>query len=146
MIPNRIKRLGQLIAKNVSEVFMFEMEDPRIKLVSVTDVEVAHDLATAKVFVSMMRDDADERELIVARLNRAAGFVRARITEKMVIKRVPTLKFFLDNSIERGVRVCALIEKVRSEDEKISGGPEREEIKQTGGAEQRAEEENNGGE
>lgn len=124
MIPNRIKRLGQQMARDISEVLIYEMKDPHIKLVTVTGVEVASDLATAKVFVSVMLDSIEAREGIVGRLNNAAGFVRIKIKDKMTIKRVPTLKFILDNSIERGVRVCSLIEKVRSEDKKIAGEEE----------------------
>jgi len=116
MIPNRIKRLSHLMVRNISEVMRYEMKDPNIGFVSVTDVEVANDLATAKVFISVLVDDASAREETVARLNRAAGFIRAHVNEKMTIKRVPALRFFLDTSIERGVRVSSLIDRVRAED------------------------------
>ncbi len=123
MIPNRIKRISQLMMKDISDVLRFEMKDPHIGFVSVTDVEVAADLATAKVFVSVMQDDMKMREDIIARLNKAAGFIRSTIKEKMTIKRVPTLKFILDNSIERGVRICSLIEQVREADKSATGEP-----------------------
>ena len=119
MIPNRLKRVAQLLVRNISEVIRYEMKDPHIGFVSVTDVEVAHDLATAKVFVSVLMDDMKAREATVARLNKAAGFIRASVNEKMTIKRVPALKFILDTSIERGVKICNLIERVRAEDEAV---------------------------
>ena len=120
MIPNRIKRLSHLMAKNISEVMRYEMKDPNIGFISVTDVTVASDLATAKVFISVLVDDMKAREETVARLNRAAGFIRARLNEKMTIKRVPLLKFILDTSIERGVRVSSLIDRVRAVDKAIT--------------------------
>ena len=120
MIPNRIKRISQLMARNISDVLRFEMKDPNIGFVSVTGVEAAADLATAKVFVSVMIDNMAAREETVARLNRAAGFIRAAINKKMTIKRVPSLKFMLDTSIERGVRVSTLIDRVREADKAIT--------------------------
>jgi len=127
MIPNRIKRVSQLMVKDISDVLRFEMKDPHIGFVSVTDVEVSADLATAKVFVSVLQDDIRIREDIVARLNKAAGFIRNSIKEKMTIKRVPTLKFILDNSIERGVRICGLIQRVREADRSVSDGQDEPE-------------------
>jgi ribosome-binding factor A len=126
MIPNRIKRLSHLMVRNISEVMRFEMKDPNVGFVSVTDVEVAKDLATAKVFISVLVDDVAAREETVARLNRAAGFIRARVNEKMTIKRVPALRFFLDTSIARGVRVSSLINRVRDEDKAITKEDEEE--------------------
>ncbi|MFA6451687.1 MAG: 30S ribosome-binding factor RbfA [bacterium] len=119
MIPNRKKRLAQLIARNISEVMLLEMKDPNIGLVSITDVEVAADLATAKVFISVLLNDLSAREETVGRLNRASGFIRSSIFKKMDIKRVPHLKFMLDTSIERGVRVSSLINKAIEEDRTI---------------------------
>jgi ribosome-binding factor A len=120
MIPNRKKRIAQLMLRNISEVMRFEMKDPNIGFVSLTDVEVASDLATAKIFVSVLMDDIKAREAQVERLNHAAGFIRASIKGKMSIKRVPTLRFILDTSIERGVRVSSLIDRVRAEDGAIT--------------------------
>jgi ribosome-binding factor A len=119
MIPNRIKRISHLMVRDISDIMRCEMKDPNIGFVSVVDVTVASDLATANVFISVFMDDMAAREETVARLNRASGFIRARLNEKMSIKRVPILKFILDNSIERGVRVSSLIDRVREEDEKI---------------------------
>jgi ribosome-binding factor A len=119
MIPNRIKRLSHLMARNISDVIRYDMKDPNLGFISVTDVTVASDMATAKVFISVLVDDMSAREETVSRLNRAAGFIRARLNEKMTIKRTPLLIFVLDTSIERGVRVSSLIDRVRAADREI---------------------------
>ncbi|HOO56575.1 MAG TPA: 30S ribosome-binding factor RbfA [bacterium] len=118
MIPNRLKRVSQLILQTVSDVIRKEIKDPRIGFVTVTDVDVAPDLRAAKVFISVIGDEKQRNQSIKG-LNSAAGFVHQRLRQEIRIKRVPMIKFYLDNSIERGVNVCSLIEKVRIEDEEI---------------------------
>jgi ribosome-binding factor A len=118
MIPNRLKRVSQLIKRNISDVIREEMKDPRIGFVSVIDVEVSPDLRAAKVFVSVM-DREDGKEKTLQSLNNAAGFIHHCVKEKMTIKRIPTFSFVLDTSIERGVRLCNIIDSIRENDKAI---------------------------
>jgi len=117
MIPNRLKRVSHLIKRTVSDIIRDEMKDPRIGFVSVTDVEVSPDLRAAKVFISVM--DVGQRELTINSLNNAAGFIHGRVKEKITIKRIPSLCFVLDNSIERGVRICYLIDSIREKEREL---------------------------
>lgn len=116
MIPNRLKRVSNLIKEIISEVILNEMKDPRIGFVTVTDVEVAPDLRAAKVYISVLGDE-DQRAVTLKGLNNAAGFIHQRVKEQLTIKRIPSLNFVADGSIERGVRLCGLIDSVRAKDE-----------------------------
>jgi ribosome-binding factor A len=115
VIPNRLKRVSHLIKEIVSDVIRNEMKDPRIGFVTVTDVEVAPDLRAAKVFVSVLGDES-QREITLKGLNSGAGFVHQRVKEQLTIKRIPSLIFVSDPSIERGVRLCSVIDSVRAKD------------------------------
>lgn len=117
MIPNRIKRVSNLLMSEISEVIRREVKDPRMELASITSVKVTKDLSAARVYVSVLGDPG-KLDDVVGVLNRAGGFIRRRVQERIVLKRVPELKFFGDDSIQRGVRICSLIDKVMEEEEK----------------------------
>jgi len=123
MIPNRLKRLSALMTQTISEVIRKELKDPRIGFVSITDVEISSDLRQAKVFVSSFGDES-QKDAAVAGLNSAAGFIYKQIRPEISIKRVPSLRFFRDDSIERGVRVCDVIRRARESDPEMP--PEEE--------------------
>ena len=55
---------------------------------------------------------------VVEALNRASGFIRWRVQERIVLRKIPDLKFFGDDSIERGVRICSIIDKLKVEEER----------------------------
>jgi ribosome-binding factor A len=122
MIPNRLKRLSSLMIQTISEVIRKELKDPRIGFVTITDVEISPDLRHAKVFVSAFGDDS-QKDAAVAGLNSASGFIYKQIRPEIAIKRVPSLRFFRDDSIERGVKVCDVIRRARESDPKT---PEEE--------------------
>ncbi|HOX27613.1 MAG TPA: 30S ribosome-binding factor RbfA [bacterium] len=120
MIPNRLKRVSQLMLRMISQVIREDLKDPRIGFASITAVEVSPDLRAAKVFVSVL-GTPEQVEGCIMGLNSASGFIHERIKQDLTLKRVPSLTFIADSSIERGVRVCSLIDKVREEDEKKEG-------------------------
>jgi ribosome-binding factor A len=116
MIPNRIKRVNNLLQETISEIVHKQVKDPRVSdFVSVTEVRVSADLRTARVFVSTLGSEQD-REKALAGLQRGADFIRARLRESIKLRRIPTLLFIMDDSIERGVRVSSLIDKALNKD------------------------------
>ena len=115
MIPNRIKRVNNELRHIISDLMLREMKDPRIGFVSITDVVTSKDLKTARIYVSVMESEERRRE-IVQILNSASSFLRLRIRETARLRTVPQISFFLDNSIERGVRVTHLINEIIEEE------------------------------
>jgi len=115
-----MQRVSELIRRELATVIAREMDDPRVRFVSVTAVDVSKDLRNAKVYVTQIGPAADA-ELDVRALQKAAGFLRKRLADVLVLKSVPVLTFVYDNSIERGVNLTRLI------DESVagSGGPDR---------------------
>lgn len=114
MAQQRQHKVGHLLREEISTVIQRELRDPRIGLVSITEVSVSPDLRQAKIFVSIYGDRESKKANIEA-LNSAAGHIRAILSRRLEIHHVPDLEFALDDSLERGARVFELLERVRRE-------------------------------
>ncbi len=93
-----------------------EVKDPRLGMVTVSGVEVARDLSHAKVFVTVLTDDAAEAGQSVEVLRHAAGFLRRELGRRMMLRTVPELHFIHDTSVERGSRISAIIDQAVAAD------------------------------
>jgi ribosome-binding factor A len=107
----RQDQLGELIAQELSDLIRTRMKDPRIGFASITDVNVSHDLRHAKVFVSVLGDEQEQRATLSG-LNHASGFLRHELAQRMTIRHTPEIAFRLDESIARGTHVLDLINRV----------------------------------
>lgn len=111
-MSNRPERVAHLMRREIAEILQRKLRDPRVSaMVSVTDVEVTHDLSMARVFVSTMSEGA-ERDRTLEALQSAAGFVRHELAPRLGLREVPQLRFVLDTSIERGARVEDLLRRL----------------------------------
>ena len=111
MRKNSIKntRINQEVLKELSVIISREVKDPRIDpLATVTNVIVAPDLKTAKVFVSVMGDEENKKNTI-AGLKSAAPYIRSCLAKTVNLRNTPELKFMLDDSIEYGIHMTELI-------------------------------------
>lgn len=106
----RSTRLADQIQRDLAELIRRELKDPRVGLVTITDVEVSRDLSHAKVYVSSLTDAATHDHTI-ATLQHAAGFLRARLGHALRVRQVPELHFVYDESVERGIRLSRLIDE-----------------------------------
>jgi ribosome-binding factor A len=107
----RARRLGAEIQRELTQLLRREIKDERIGNVTITAVEVAGDLRTAKIYYLVFgKEGADPR--VQAGLTSAAGFLRNALSKSLMIRHTPTLSFELDTSIERGVRLTQLIDRV----------------------------------
>ena len=108
----RPERVAQLMRREIAEIVQRKLNDPRITaMISVTDVEVAHDLSSAKVFVGVM-PEGPERDKTLEALKSAAGFVRHELAPRLGLREVPQIRFVLDTSMERGARVEDLLRRI----------------------------------
>jgi len=111
----REDQLSEVIVRELSELIRTRMKDPRVGFASITGVELSHDLRHAKVFVSVLGSQDEQRETMQA-LGRGNGFLRRELAQRMNIRHVPDLSFRLDESIARGARVLNLFNQVQAED------------------------------
>ena len=111
----RNRKIADAIQRELSELIRLEMRDPRVTMVTLTDVEVARDNSHAKVFFTSLGNEA-QVESCQHGLQSAAGFLRSQLAHRLTIRTVPQLHFEIDTSIERGVRLSKLIDDAVAED------------------------------
>ena len=111
-IPRRPGRVGEMIRMAISEVVLHNLRDPRIGLVTITDVKMSPDLKKAKVFVSVLGDLEDRRQTLKG-LNQAASHIRHQISSLLRLRNTPELDFQYDQSIEHGARIEELLEQTK---------------------------------
>lgn len=110
----RANRVGEQIKKEISEIILRELKDPRISFITVTDVEVTGDLQQAKIFISIMGSE-EEKEATLAGLSKALGFIRSEIGKRIRLRKTPEISFHLDESIEYGNRIDQLLAEINKE-------------------------------
>lgn len=114
MANRRNNRLSGEMKKVISEIIRNEVKDPRIsELLSVTDVYVTEDLKFAKVFISVYGD----YEPTLVALRSAKGFIRKEVGKRIKLRLTPELIFEKDDSIEKGIYMASLINKVIEDEE-----------------------------
>jgi ribosome-binding factor A len=108
MKQHRLARVAQVIREVASETILFEMQDPRVKNVTVTRAEVAADLQHAKVYVSVMGSPKDQ-DLCMHGLRHSAGFVQSRLASRLKTRFTPVLAFVLDQGVKNSIEISRLI-------------------------------------
>lgn len=109
----RTDRIDQLLRQEIGEILARDVQDPRIGFVTITDVETAPDLSTARVWVSVIGQPA-ERELTMRALQRAMPFVRHELGSKIRLRRIPELLVRGDDTAQRGTRVLQLLAELEA--------------------------------
>lgn len=109
----RTDRIDELLRQEIGAILTKDVQDPRIGFVTVTDVETAPDLSTARVFVSVIGQPA-ERELTMRALQHAMPFVRHELGGRIRLRRIPELQLRADDSAERGTRVLRLLAEIEA--------------------------------
>lgn len=107
-MPRRPERLAEALREEISEVVGFELDDPRLAGVTVTDVTVAEDLRDAKVFVLVQGDEVEVAGAMRA-LQNATVFVRQQVAMNLSLRHVPHLHFARDTAEENAARVNQLL-------------------------------------
>ncbi len=111
MSSRRLLKAAEAIREVVSMAILTEVRDPRVKNVTVTMVEVAPDMKSAKVHVSIMGDEKQER-LAVAGLQHSAGFLQKRLADEIDMRYTPRLTFELDKGVKNSLEVARILSEV----------------------------------
>jgi ribosome-binding factor A len=115
MAKKRTPRLNEQLRREIIDIVRNHARDPRIGMVSVTDVAVAADLGSAKVFVTALGDDKEKAET-VAGLKAAAAFIRSELGRRLTIRQIPELRFELDQTLEHAHRIEQLLGEVKQQE------------------------------
>ena len=132
--PIRLKKIADRIKDDLSELLIYEVEDPRLSGVMVTDVNVDRELYYANIYVSAIEGRERSKE-VLAGLESASGFLRSQLAAGIALRTFPRLRFYWDPTPENADRIEYLIKQLHAEEAaKAAAGT---------GSESTAEEENN---
>lgn len=116
MNQSRAERVAQLMQRELGQMLLQEVKDPRIGFVSVTRVEVSRDLSQARAFVSVM-GSAEEKEASLAGLKKASAFLRGEVARRLGLRKAPELLFREDLGISESMHIQDLIRSLNSKDD-----------------------------
>ncbi|MDF7637067.1 30S ribosome-binding factor RbfA [Leuconostocaceae bacterium ESL0958] len=108
----RAGRLAQEIQKDVTELLLKRVNDPRVQDVTVTSVDVTGDLQIATIYYSILSDKASDRKKTQEGLEAASGLIRRELGPRLTVYKIPEIHFQLDNSIQYGEHIEELIRQL----------------------------------
>ena len=113
-IPGRSLRVADQIQKDLAELIAMELKDPRVGMVTLTEVQLTPDYAHAKVFFTTLVDDPQAVEKTLLGLRKSAGFLRNQLGKRLHIHTLPELHFVHDTSTTRGAALSKLIDEANA--------------------------------
>ena len=114
VVMHRTERIAETLREEIAQIVGFELEDPRLTMVTVTEVHVADDLRDASVYVTVQGDEGEHQQALKA-LEHAAPYVRRQLGFSLNLRHTPVLHFVRDTVEEKAERVDALLEEIGSE-------------------------------
>jgi ribosome-binding factor A len=110
-IPGRGLRVADQIQRDLSLIISAELKDPRVGMITLTEVQVTPDYAHAKVYFTSLRDTPEQIKTTLTCLNNAAGFLRMHLGKRLHIHTLPQLHFVHDMSTMNGIAMSKLIDE-----------------------------------
>jgi ribosome-binding factor A len=122
MKRHRLERVAEVVREVAAEAVLFQVRDPRVKMVTVTRAEVSGDLQHAKVYVSVMGSEHQQR-LALHGLRHAAGFVQTKLADRLQTRFTPVVTFVPDPGVKNALAVARLLrEEERAAADRQPGG------------------------
>ncbi|MBO8158307.1 30S ribosome-binding factor RbfA [Thermosyntropha sp.] len=118
MNRRRQERLAEEIKRTLSMIIK-DLKDPRVDFtrVSVTRVELTNDLSHARIYISILGNEAEQKEIMEV-IQKAKGFIRSRLASEIQLRHAPDIDLRLDKSIEHGIRISSLLNEINKREEK----------------------------
>lgn len=110
----KIDRLNNMFIEEISKIIHQDIKDKDIGFVTITDVRITNDLSFAKIYITSLDDN---REKVLSALNKASGFIRTLLCDRVKIRKMPEIHFVYDDSIEYGKKIDEIIERINNEKE-----------------------------
>ena len=110
----RPERVGEQLREEIVQIVGYELEDPRVAMVTVTDVRMSENLREARVYFTVAGTDEEARAALKA-LNHAAPYVRRQLASELSLRHAPQIFFIRDTVEEKAARVDALLQELRND-------------------------------
>ena len=111
---SRTDRIAEQIQRELAQLIRLEVKDPRVRMVTITAVEVTRDYAHAKIYYTTLEGNS---KTLQSGLEKSAGFMRSKLASVMKLRITPQLHFVFDESIERGAHLSQLIDRAVASDQ-----------------------------
>lgn len=111
----RQDRLSVQLVREISLLLQQEVKDPRIGFATVQRVDITEDLSFAKVYVSVLGNEKDEKSALIG-LQRVAPFIRSKLGKMLKIRQVPELRFIIDKNLDHSDRISELLNNLKDPD------------------------------
>ena len=112
----RVRKIQEFIKQEVGNMLLHDLKDPRLGFITVTEVKLTGDLREATIYVSLF-GKPEEKEASLAALNKAKGFIRKELGQRLRIYYTPTISFKEDTSLDYSMHIEGILKKVIKEDE-----------------------------
>ncbi len=106
------EKMNHICQRAISEIIQFELKDPKVGFVTITDVQVTNDNSYAKVFVSFLGKQ-ERAEAGLKALNRSKGFIRSALAKRLTIRKTPEIIFEIDHSLEQGNKIEKILAEIK---------------------------------
>ena len=117
----RTDRIAEQIQREVAQLLRLDIKDPRVRMITLTGVEVTKDYSHAKVFYTTLDGVSDQ---VQQGLEHASGYLRSQLAHSMKLRIMPQLHFVYDPSIERGAHLSQLIDQAVASDKTLNSSSE----------------------
>lgn len=135
MPTRRQRQVAELVHRELSSLLLFEVRDPRLEGLTITEVRVTPDLLLARIFFTLLDEEVSVGEVQSA-LERASGFLRSQLAARVRLRSVPELVFVHDTSAAYGQHIDALLDQIANQDTgRGDGGDEDTDIPEEGNPE-----------
>ena len=121
MVPNRVHKVAMAIKEEVSKIILYELKDPRIGFVTITHVDLTHDLKIAHIFYSIMGDTKGV-ENSQKGLEAAKGYIRKLLSDRLKLRFVPEILFRRDDSIEQSFHIMEVLNRLKKDGREKDAG------------------------
>jgi len=118
MLTRKQKEVSELLRRELSNILLYELNDPRMGFTTVTRVEAAKDLQSAKVYITVHGTEEDLNKTLKG-VEHARGYIQHLIGERLPIRFTPVLEFMEDEDLARAKRISNLIDEVRKQDKAV---------------------------
>ena len=111
----RTDRVADLVRRDIAEILLREVKDPRVRFVTITDVRLSKDLRNARVFFTTLLQEGQLLEDVQEGLQHAAGFVQRKVGGRLQLRCTPHITFAYDSSFENGARMDKILSGIQEE-------------------------------
>jgi len=110
----RTQRVSSTLKKIIANIIEFDLNDERLKHVTITDVELSKEFKYAKIYFSCQLSELSKQE-ITSLINKSSSFISKKTCEKIQLRACPTFKFVYDKSIENGFKIDDILRQIKNE-------------------------------